>query len=166
MTSSLPRTRSNQLSYEGDAVRGARAERAETHSRPGLLETWSGKRDSNPRRPAWKAGALPAELFPPTLKQSYRLPSPQPRALIPRPWETARRAGASGAPKANGGGGRIRTSEAVWRQIYSLFPLTAREPLPVGTLTARKPSETRRSSLTRRRAALKTHEQTPDSNAQ
>ncbi len=27
-----------------------------------------------------------------------------------------------------GGGGRIRTSEGVSRQIYSLFPLTAREP--------------------------------------
>lgn len=25
---------------------------------------WSGKRDSNPRHPAWKAGALPPELFP------------------------------------------------------------------------------------------------------
>ena len=25
---------------------------------------WSGKRDSNPRQPAWKAGALPTELFP------------------------------------------------------------------------------------------------------
>lgn len=34
----------------------------------------------------------------------------------------------------NGGGGRIRTSEGLSRQIYSLFPLTAREPL----LTARK----------------------------
>ena len=25
---------------------------------------WSGRRDSNPRHPAWKAGALPAELHP------------------------------------------------------------------------------------------------------
>ena len=25
---------------------------------------WSGKRDSNPRHPAWKAGALPSELLP------------------------------------------------------------------------------------------------------
>src|SRR5262245_24184150 len=25
---------------------------------------WSGRRDSNPRQPAWKAGALPAELHP------------------------------------------------------------------------------------------------------
>ncbi len=28
---------------------------------------WSGKRDSNPRRSAWKADALPTELFPPDL---------------------------------------------------------------------------------------------------
>ncbi len=26
---------------------------------------WSGRRDSNPRQPAWKAGTLPAELLPP-----------------------------------------------------------------------------------------------------
>src|SRR6478609_7288516 len=25
---------------------------------------WSGRRDSNPRRPAWKAGTLPTELLP------------------------------------------------------------------------------------------------------
>ncbi len=25
---------------------------------------WSGRRDSNPRQPAWKAGTLPAELLP------------------------------------------------------------------------------------------------------
>ena len=33
------------------------------------------------------------------------------------------------APQAFGGGGRIRTFEGVSRQIYSLIPLTAREPL-------------------------------------
>ena len=31
--------------------------------------------------------------------------------------------------KKYGGGGRIRTSEGIRRQIYSLFPLAAREPL-------------------------------------
>ena len=31
------------------------------------LNFWSGKRDSNPRRSAWKADALPTELFPHTL---------------------------------------------------------------------------------------------------
>jgi hypothetical protein len=34
------------------------------------------------------------------------------------------------APKASGGEGRIRTFVGVSRQIYSLFPLTAREPPP------------------------------------
>ena len=29
-----------------------------------LVRIWSGRRDSNPRHPAWKAGALPAELHP------------------------------------------------------------------------------------------------------
>ena len=30
------------------------------------LESWSGRRDSNPRQPAWKAGTLPTELLPQT----------------------------------------------------------------------------------------------------
>ena len=30
---------------------------------------WSGRRDSNPRHPAWKAGALPAELLPRVLRR-------------------------------------------------------------------------------------------------
>src|SRR5262245_47274510 len=29
-----------------------------------LLILWSGRRDSNPRRPAWEAGILPTELLP------------------------------------------------------------------------------------------------------
>ena len=33
-------------------------------SKPEII-FWSGKRDSNPRRSAWKADALPTELFPP-----------------------------------------------------------------------------------------------------
>src|SRR3989442_1638315 len=36
-----------------------------------MRETWSGKRDSNPRPPAWKAGALPL---------SYSRPHAEPRA--------------------------------------------------------------------------------------
>src|SRR5204863_8650719 len=32
-------------------------------------------------------------------------------------------------PRSDGGGGRIRTFEGVSRQIYSLLPLAAREPL-------------------------------------
>ena len=33
------------------------------------IEEWSGRRDSNPRHPAWKARALPTELLP--LKSIY-----------------------------------------------------------------------------------------------
>jgi hypothetical protein len=42
-----------------------RAERRASPSpvSPGGL-VWSGRRDSNPRQPAWKAGALPTELHP------------------------------------------------------------------------------------------------------
>src|SRR5512132_3302178 len=58
------------------------------------MQNWSGKRDSNPRPRAWKARALPTELFP-----------------------------------HDGGEGRIRTYEALRRQIYSLLPLATREPL-------------------------------------
>ncbi len=37
---------------------------------------WSGRRDSNPRQPAWKAGTLPTELLPPN--QSYFSPKSSP----------------------------------------------------------------------------------------
>ena len=33
----------------------------------------SGKRDSNPRHPAWEAGALPTELFPHVLTRGHDL---------------------------------------------------------------------------------------------
>ena len=36
--------------------------------------SWSGRRDSNPRQPAWKAGTLPTELLP--LNRSYFSPHP------------------------------------------------------------------------------------------
>src|SRR5688500_10166023 len=52
---------------------------------PGLR--WSGRRDSNPRHPAWKAGTLPAELHPPFGSTPTR-------------------------PLPDGGEGRIRTFEA------------------------------------------------------
>ena len=60
----------------------------------------SGRRDSNPRQPAWKAGALPTELHP----------------------------HCSNAVSSKLGGGRrwIRTTEGISRQIYSLLPLAAR----------------------------------------
>src|SRR5207245_2641222 len=40
-----------------------------------LLPKWSGRRDSNPRHPAWKAGTLPAELHPPAAVYPFA-PSP------------------------------------------------------------------------------------------
>ena len=39
-----------------------------------------------------------------------------------------------------GGEGRIRTSEAIRRQIYSLFPLTTREPRHEASFSDRVPS--------------------------
>jgi hypothetical protein len=81
MTSSLPRKRSTP----------------ELHR----LEK-SGKRDSNPRPSAWKADALPTELFPhhPTL------------LIIPDYQKLS-------------GERRIRTSEGINQQIYSLPQLAA-----------------------------------------
>ena len=45
---------------------------------PKLLKRWSGRRDSNPRRPAWEAGILPLNysrilkaLFRKPLKRAY-----------------------------------------------------------------------------------------------
>ena len=64
---------------------------------------WSGRRDSNPRPSAWKADALPL---------SYSRGKPR---LI--------------SQRTHGGGRRIRNSEGVRRQIYSLLPLAARASL-------------------------------------
>jgi hypothetical protein len=81
--------------------------RQEFHAGPAAPEEWSGKRDSNPRPSAWKADALATELLP----LASILPCPTRRAA----W------------REGGGERRIRTSEALRRQIYSLLPLTARE---------------------------------------
>ena len=61
-----------------------------------LPQKWSGKRDSNPRPSAWKADALPIELFPHLLKFWW--------------------------------GGEDSNLRRLSRQIYSLIPLTTREP--------------------------------------
>ena len=41
-------------------------------------------------------------------------------------------------PASAGGGGRIRTYEDVRRQIYSLLPLTARQPLRIACRPAQR----------------------------
>ena len=70
---------------------------------------WSGRRDSNPRRPAWKAGALPAELRPPRSRSpAHRLRGSRPNVLVGREG--------------------FEPSKAVGRQIYSLMRLTASLP--------------------------------------
>ncbi len=74
---------------------------------------WSGRRGSNSRPPAWKAGALPTELHPQNTiwydkycHYQYCL-----------------------CNAFNGGVGWIRTIESIRCQIYSLIPLATREPL-------------------------------------
>jgi hypothetical protein len=54
---------SQRLSYKNAASRLGFPWGSDVGSRV-ALESWSGKRDSNPRRSAWKADALPTELFP------------------------------------------------------------------------------------------------------
>ena len=36
-----------------------------------IIDFWSGRRDSNPRRPAWEAGILPTELLPLSGRSKY-----------------------------------------------------------------------------------------------
>ena len=62
-------------------------------------------------------------------------PSILPRSRLPR----SRRAG---------GGGRIRTYEDVRRQIYSLLPLTARQPLRIACRPAQRNAAHKMSGLT------------------
>gem|GEM_PF-667212 len=68
---------------------------------------WSGKRDSNPRRSAWKADALPTELFP---RQARFLDGP-----LCLWWR-----------------GEDSNLRRLRQQIYSLPPLATREPLQRG----------------------------------
>ena len=116
-------------------------------NQPGRLAVpstgWSGRRDSNSRHPAWKAGALPAELHPPGNGATHIIPirmTSHTRAIPRRHNDSCRKScsdyrSRTAPPKSPtqdsyqvGGGGRIRTSVGISRQIYSLFPLAAREP--------------------------------------
>ncbi len=84
---------------------------------------WSGRRDSNPRHPAWKAGALPAELHPRRPPRSSRpgcsadssRPSGPLRAAPRFPGSLLRVLDRPSRPgrSSNGGEGRIRTFEAL-----------------------------------------------------
>ena len=71
---------------------------------------WSGRRDSNSRHPAWKAGALPAELHP-----------LRPRTEGTAPFRCS-------LPVVLVGREGFEPSKAVGRQIYSLMRLTASLP--------------------------------------
>src|SRR5262245_46862320 len=77
-------------------------------------ENWSGKRDSNPRPSAWKAYALATELFPPRFVTWGDRTHPRGRPALtsmPKEWW-----------------GKDSNLRRLSRQIYSLLPLTAREP--------------------------------------
>ena len=71
-----------------------------------VAKLWSGRRDSNPRRPAWKARALPTELLP---LESITYARFQGQAAADPNWRAA--TARVRARRPNGGGGRIRTSE-------------------------------------------------------
>src|SRR5205823_3712047 len=75
----------------------------------------SGRRVSNPRRPAWKAGALPTELLP---RLSVRFSICLLIASLARVLSSLWR-------------GKDSNLRSQRRQIYSLFPLATREPLRV-----------------------------------
>src|SRR5262245_21038444 len=87
-------------------------------------ENWSGKRDSNPRPSAWKADALATELFPLRIT-TYNLASLDGPGRIIRLFKVWR--------------GKDSNLRRLSRQIYSLLPLTAREPLRESRWSARLP---------------------------
>ena len=122
----------------------------------------SGRRDSNSRRSAWKADALPTELLPresdrPNPNARYRTvraldPSRLGRrarepsdwclclALVPgHPSELPAGPRAPAAAARAGGGCWIRTNEGKSRQVYSLLPLATRETLRKTSLTPSSP---------------------------
>ena len=79
---------------------------------PHAEQKWSGKRDSNPRPSAWKADALATELLP-------LIADLKPSAAFLTQMTAA----------ANWWRGEGSNLRRLRRQIYSLLPLTAREPL-------------------------------------
>ncbi len=97
----LPATPRTRQPFNAPAGAGFRA-----------LGPMSGRRGSNPRPSAWKADALPTELHPPGSSNGA--------AAIYVRCQTIRRRTCFSC-----GQGRIRTSEGVSHQIYSLDPLTA-----------------------------------------
>ena len=80
---------------------------------------WSGKRGSNPRPSAWKADALPTELFPRDTAKIYSVLFFC-LAVLSCLQKVCR--------WRNWWGGEDSNLRRLRRQIYSLFPLTTREP--------------------------------------
>src|SRR5208282_4877876 len=102
-----------------------------------VAEVWSGKRDSNPRPRAWKARALPTELFPlsPSNSLSYRwrgedsnLRRHKPADLQSAPF------GHSGTspPKGN------RADQSRWRESNSQPPDYKSGALPLSYIGKRR----------------------------
>src|SRR5215216_636569 len=89
---------------------------------------WSGKRDSNPRPSAWKADALATELFPLRIDSYLKKFSLGRLAARREEWR-----------------GKDSNLRRHSRQIYSLLPLAAREPLRTKlAILARKPLTVKR----------------------
>jgi hypothetical protein len=84
----------------------ARATRTKSGGLESLFLFWSGKRDSNPRHSAWKADALPTELFPHKILVEgggFEPPKAEPTDLQSAPF------GRSGTPPTAGAGDGTRT---------------------------------------------------------
>ncbi len=107
-------------------------------SSDGADALWSGRRESNSRQPAWKAGALPIELLPRTWRIARQnctgiligaiartvrqMQGPDVVILTLPVWA---KSPTSGLREDDGGGGRIRTSEGFAGRftVCSLWPL-------------------------------------------
>src|SRR5215469_3317384 len=61
-----------------------------------MKSAWSGRRDSNPRRPAWKAGTLPTELLPRANRCYHTTSAAGLEALHPASWPHPRELSAAG----------------------------------------------------------------------
>src|SRR6187549_659622 len=109
---------------------------------------WSGRRGSNPRPTAWKAVTLPLSYSrlrasrdfysalrraspPRRFGYSFRHSTPRRRAkrgLPPNQQATKPKGPLNSRAERFGGEGRVRTSVALRRQVYSLLRLTALPP--------------------------------------
>ena len=122
-----------RLSYEGSDPR-----LPDTLPKRGTASIWSGKRGSNPRPSAWKADALPSELFPlecPHRRRALR----GPRSTSQRSWPAPPSLDPSRLPSGGGAPPRRARADSTRGESVGLRPSLLSAPAFLPSLPSRSP---------------------------